>query len=136
MGHLESVRISPDADSRVYADLLGRVDEFDQVVIAVHLAPALGQDPYWIDLPEAFVEFVRALDVRGHSPVVVSFGKQTILDAIPDLPTFMLAWSGAGVMQEAAARTLLGRSDISGTLPVALPPHHRVGDGLTRSGRR
>lgn len=135
VGNLESVRVSPDAGPEVYAGLVGRADEVDQVIIAVHLAPALGQDPYWVDLSDRFVAFVQALEARGRTPVLLSFGKQTVLDALPDLPTFMLAWSGAGVMQEAAARALLGRSDISGILPVALPPHHRVGDGLTRRRR-
>lgn len=136
VGGLESARIAPDAGRDVYAELLETAETVDRVVVAVHLAPALGQDPYWVDLSQPFVDFIHALESRGRAPVVVSFGKQTVLDALPDLGTFVMGWSAAGVMQEAVARALLGQSEISGTLPVALPPHHGVGDGLTRRARR
>ncbi len=34
--------------------------------------------------------------------------------------------------QRAAARALVGEADISGRLPISLPPFHSIGDGLTR----
>ena len=136
VGTLESARVSPTTGPEVYAALMEQAEEVDQVVIAIHLAPLLGQYPFAVDLPEPFVAFVEALEDRGKGPVVVSFGKQTVLDALPDLGSFMLGWSGAGVMQEAVGRALLGTSDISATLPLALPPHHSVGDGERRGGGR
>jgi CubicO group peptidase (beta-lactamase class C family) len=38
------------------------------------------------------------------------------------------------VAQVAAARALLGESPISGTLPIAIPPDHPVGSGISRGG--
>jgi hypothetical protein len=64
--------------------------------------------------------------------VVVSFGMLPLLDRFPNLGTFLLAWSGQDVMQRAAARALLAMTPMSGRLPVALPPYHARGEGLTR----
>lgn len=67
--------------------------------------------------------------------IVVSFGELEVLSYIPDLGTFMMAWSGQDVMQRAAAKAILGITNISGQLPINLMPFHKRGDGLLRKSR-
>ena len=129
---IEAERVSPATDPSTYEELHRRARQSDYVILNVYLAPRLGVYSANVDLPNAFVRFVHQLQSEGPRVVVVSFGKLTVLDWLPNLGTFLLAWSGQDVMQRAAARAVLGLAPISGRLPVGLPPHHAIGDGLNR----
>jgi beta-N-acetylhexosaminidase len=85
--------------------------------------------------PRAFVEFVHDLQRRPTRAVVVAFGNPYLLREIPDVPTYMIAWSGFPASQRAAARALLGTASISGRLPIAIPPVAAMGAGLQRTAR-
>jgi beta-N-acetylhexosaminidase len=85
--------------------------------------------------PRAFVDFVRELLRRPTRTVVVSFGNPYLLREIPDVPTYMIAWSPYPVSQRAAARALLGINAIGGRLPISIPPVAPFGAGLTRTPR-
>jgi beta-N-acetylhexosaminidase len=85
--------------------------------------------------PRAFVEFIRELQRRPTRSVVVAFGNPYLLREIPDVPSYMIAWSGFPVSQRAAARAILGTASIAGRLPIAIPPVASIGAGLQRTAR-
>jgi beta-N-acetylhexosaminidase len=85
--------------------------------------------------PRAFVEFVRDLQRRPTRAIIVAFGNPYLLREIPDVPTYMIAWSGFPVSQRAAARALLGTASISGRLPISIPPVAAMGAGIQRTAR-
>jgi hypothetical protein len=103
----------------------------DQIVLSVYIQPQLGVSQF-VEMSDDFVQFVQQLQADGRDVILISFGKLTVLDALPNLDTFMLAWSDQSVMQRAAARALVGAIPITARLPVTLPPHHKRGDGLDR----
>jgi beta-N-acetylhexosaminidase len=78
---------------------------------------------------------VERLAAAGKPVVAVSLGSPYLLDAFPSVPAYVLAWNGSMVSQRAAARALLGTAPITGRLPVSLPPHHRLGEGIQRPAR-
>jgi beta-N-acetylhexosaminidase len=83
-------------------------------------------------LPSRFRGLVARLSASR--PVVyISFGDPYLLSAFPDVAAYLLAWSDAEAQQQAAARALMGRIAITGTLPIELPPLHDAGFGLVRS---
>jgi len=130
---IKTVRVSPTSDSSIFSDLKEKASSFDLVILSVYLRPQIGvrlEDQ--VKMSDQFVQFARQLQSEGRRVVLISFGELEVLDRLPDLGTFMLAWSGQPVMQRAAARALLGITPISGRLPLGLPPHHQRGDGLTR----
>lgn len=132
---VKAVRVSPESDASIYQDLRKRSENMDQVIISVYLRPALGvsiQDT----ISESLIGFVEDLRSEGKEVIVVSFGELRVLDDLPELGTFMLAWSPQGVMQRAAAKAILGISPISGHLPINLPPFHNRGEGLARESAR
>jgi len=132
--HVNSVdteRVSPTTDPSVYANLRQRAMNSDQIVLSVYIRPQLGVSQY-VEMSDDFVQFVQQLQADGSDVVLISFGKLTVLDMLPNLDTFMLAWSEQSVMQRAAARALVGVIPITARLPVTLPPHHKRGDGLDR----
>ena len=114
--------------------MLERADDFDRIVVSVYLRPELGVDEY-TEMSDEFIKFMADLREAEHDVVVVSFGKLRILDGLPETESLMMAWSEQDVMQRAAARALLGTVPISGKLPLNLPPFHKRGEGLARSGR-
>jgi beta-N-acetylhexosaminidase len=83
----------------------------------------------------AFVEFMRELvrERQGNGVVVVTFGTPYLLQQIPDAPAYMIAWGTHVASQRAAARALLGEIDITATLPISIPPLHKIGDGERRT---
>jgi beta-N-acetylhexosaminidase len=62
--------------------------------------------------------------------VLASFGSPYVLSQFTRVGTYLLAWSGEEVAQRAAARALTGEIEVTGRLPINLPPHHRVGEGV------
>lgn len=86
--------------------------------------------------PAAFVSLVSEL-LRSHARVVlVSFGSPYILQYVPDVGTYLVAWGGSAASQKAAARALLGEIPITGRMPIAVPPSLPLGAGLTRTASR
>jgi hypothetical protein len=85
----------------------------------------------------AFADFLRELvrERSGNGVVVVTFGTPYLLHQLPDVPAYMIAWGSHVASQRAAARALLGEIDITATLPISIPPLHKIGDGVQRSAR-
>lgn len=86
--------------------------------------------------PQAFIEFTRQLVATGKPVVVVSFGSPYLLNQIPFVRTYAVAWGSTPSSQRAAARALLGEIPITARLPIAIPPYLPVGAGLSRPVRR
>ncbi|HEU5186756.1 MAG TPA: hypothetical protein VFU01_19440, partial [Gemmatimonadaceae bacterium] len=84
------------------------------------------------DAPREFASFVQTLVKQRKRPIVVSLGNPYLLQQMPTVPAYMVAWSGIGVSQRAAARALLGWSPITGRLPIRIPPRTSIGAGLMR----
>ena len=88
----------------------------------------------WPDVaaPRAFVDFVEELQRRGRHPIVVALGNPYLLQQIPDVSAYLIAWGGFPVSQRAAARALLGAAPITGQLPISIPPAVQIGVGAKR----
>ncbi len=85
--------------------------------------------------PQAFASFVQRLGARGKRPIVVAFGNPYLLQQIPGVSAYVVAWGGFPLSQSAAARALMGVQPISGKLPISIPLGSRIiprGTGLAR----
>jgi beta-N-acetylhexosaminidase len=86
--------------------------------------------------PQAFASFVQRLVSKGKRPIVVSFGNPYLLQQVPTVSAYLVAWGGFQPSQVAAARALLGRQAITGKLPISIPLEGRTvsrGTGITRT---
>jgi beta-N-acetylhexosaminidase len=61
--------------------------------------------------------------------VHVAFGDPYVIGSAPSASTALLAWSGTTTAQRAAARALVGTADVSGRLPITMPPTYGLGAG-------
>jgi beta-N-acetylhexosaminidase len=87
-----------------------------------------------VALPEAVAKLIDETSRRRRT-VLVSLGSPYIGSQVPHLRSYLLAWSGNGVGEWAAARALSGLAPITGRLPVRIPPSSPRGSGLDRGVR-
>jgi beta-N-acetylhexosaminidase len=105
-------------------------DSVDAIIVSAYVSPRERRGS--VGAEGGISAFVERLAASGKPLVAISFGSPYLLTFFPSVPAYMLAWGGAEVSQRAAARALLGRSGISGRLPVSLPPHALAGTGIQR----
>lgn len=129
---IDEVRISPSSDLNIYQALSKKSQTVNQIIISIYLRPKLGVLEQK-KITKSLINFAEDLQINGKDVLVISFGKLEVLKDLPNIDTFIMAWSGQDVMQRAAAKAILGITPISGNLPINLPPFHKRGEGLERN---
>ncbi len=67
---------------------------------------------------------------KARSVLGISFGNPYLLMNFPQLRTYLVAYGDMPSLQQAAARAVLGQSDVTGKLPISLPGLYARGTGL------
>src|SRR6185503_9106235 len=108
-------------------------DSADFVIVGSYLAQGtLVADA---GAPSPIVDLVRGVVQRNAKTVVVAFGNPYFYQNVPFAPAYLVAWGGFPPSQRAAARALIGVAEISGRLPITIPPSLRLGAGDRRDAR-
>ena len=132
--HFSTVRselVNADAPANAEWERLLRVARTsDLVIVSSYVSHAWNASS--ADAPKEFANFVKALVTARKRPIVVSLGNPYLLQQIRGVPAYLIAWSGIGASQRAAARALLGVNAITGRLPIRIPPGTSIGAGLMR----
>jgi beta-N-acetylhexosaminidase len=102
-----------------YARVERAADSADAIIISSYVGQVW--DAVSAAAPQTFANFVRRLAGPGRKVILVSFGNPYLLQQIPEVPTYLVAWGGFPASQTAAARALLGISPITGKLPISIP---------------
>jgi beta-N-acetylhexosaminidase len=113
------------------ARLRSRADSADLVIASAYVSPRDGHGT--VAAEGGFPAFIEKLSAEGRNVVAISFGNPYLVSAYPSAPAYLLAWGGAPVSQRAAAAALVGRTAISGKLPISIPPWFKTGDGVERA---
>ncbi len=82
-----------------------------------------------IALPDSLAQLVAATD-SARPTVLVSLGSPYLLNQVPTVKSYLIAWSGVRASERAVALALLGRVPIGGRLPIRVPPDYSVGWGV------
>jgi beta-N-acetylhexosaminidase len=125
----EHVRVGPGTPASTFASLRSRAAAADVVIASIAIAPFQYRS---LGVSGGTPAFVEALAASGKPVIAVSLGSPYLLDAFPSVPAYLLAWDAGAAAEAAAAHALLGTAPITGRLPVSLPPHHRMGEGIDR----
>ncbi|HVF40981.1 MAG TPA: glycoside hydrolase family 3 C-terminal domain-containing protein, partial [Gemmatimonadaceae bacterium] len=123
----------PAAD---YARLERAADSADVTIVSSYVGQ--NWDAVSASAPQAFAGFVKRLSDRGKRPILISFGNPYLLQQIPSVAAYVVAWGGFPPSQSAAARAITGKTSISGKLPISIPlerPARTVtrGTGIART---
>jgi beta-N-acetylhexosaminidase len=113
-----------------YQTMLKRADSADVIVASAYVSPREFSGS--INTRSGFSSFMSTLAATGKPVVAISFGSPYLLSSFPDVPAYMLAWGGDPLSQRAAAAALLGKTAITGKLPVSIPPSLTIGAGIER----
>ena len=131
-GRMTTARVGPDTRWAAYDALLHAARSADAVLVGAYVPPRSGTGS--VGIPPEFRAFVERLGrMDGPRVAVISFGSPYLLSAFPELGTYMVAWGGWEVSQQAAARAVAGLAPVTGRLPISIPPLHAIGDGLDRA---
>ena len=130
LGPVREVYLTPETLAPVAPSVVASADSVDAIVLGSYLSG--GTSVSSLAAPPAMIDLVRQLQSHNRRLIVVAFGNPYLLQAIPDVPTYMVAWGGFPVSQRAAARAVTGRAAISGLLPISIPPLLGYGAGERR----
>jgi beta-N-acetylhexosaminidase len=86
-----------------------------------------------VALPEPGAKALAMLIDRKAPMIGISFGNPYLLSSFPKMQTYLVAYGDMPSLQAAAARALLGQSEISGRLPISLPGLYPRGTGIQLS---
>lgn len=101
----------------------------DVVVVSLYGRVRTGQVRS-VGIPEAGARALTTL-ISNKAPLVgISFGNPYLLQSFPELRTYMVVYGDMPSLQQAAARALLGKIDITGKLPISLPGMYPRGTGI------
>jgi beta-N-acetylhexosaminidase len=89
-----------------------------------------------IGLPEPGNRALTELLARKTPVIGISFGNPYLLQNFPQLSTYVVAYGDMPSLQQAAARALLGRIDITGRLPISLPGMYPRATGIQLKATR
>jgi beta-N-acetylhexosaminidase len=117
---------SSEAEVQKALDLAGHAD----LVIASLYGRVRSGQARSVGLPEPGAKALQALIDRQAPVIGISFGNPYLLSSFPKLQTYLVAYGDMQSLQEAAAEALLGRSDITGRLPISLPDLYPRGTGI------
>ncbi len=126
---LVRLRLGEESDPAAWRAARAAAEAADLALLNVYLPPVAGAGS--VAVPDELREMVRALSARD-AVVVSSFGSPYFPSAFGDLGSYLVAWGSREVSQRAGAFALMGAAEISGTLPIGIPPDHAAGDGLRR----
>ncbi|HEX6306758.1 MAG TPA: glycoside hydrolase family 3 protein [Longimicrobiales bacterium] len=124
---LSTVSISGAADSARLAGLSARADSADVVLFSPFIRVVAGKEGIGIEPRVAAA--IAAMAARRPT-IITAFGNPYVLQQFPAIGTYVLAWAPWDPSQTAAAHALLGRTPVSGRLPIPIPPYHRAGEGV------
>ena len=130
----QTARVDTRTTEPEYSALGLQTDSADIVLISAYVSPREAAGT--VGAQEGFSRFVEQLALSGKPIIVISLGSPYLLSAFPSVTSYLLAWGGAPISQRAAALAVLGEHEISGHLPISLPPSLTFGAGLHRAPSR
>jgi beta-N-acetylhexosaminidase len=131
---VDSYLINRNATEEQIAFVLSKLDMHSYNAVLFSLAVRARSGKGSVALPPVGKRLAEELIKRHMTTrlplLTISFGNPYLLNAMPDSPSYLLAWSPFPVSQRAAAKAVLGEIEINGKLPVTLPGLYERGSGM------
>lgn len=112
------------------AKVIEGVDRADAVLLSLFVRFRSGEGK--ISIPEAAVGGIERIAAAGKPIIAVAFGSPFLIQELPELRTYLVAYGGQEVMQVAAVQALFGEIPVTGRLPVSIPDVAARGDGIQK----
>ncbi len=122
-------RLWPGSGPASYDSAVTVVARSKVVVIATADRPVAGRGT--IGLPPPLTALISAAARLGPT-VLVSLGNPYLISSLPEVGSYLIGWRANPVTEQAVASALIGRTAITGRLPIAIPPAYPRGWGVMR----
>jgi beta-N-acetylhexosaminidase len=132
--NLRTEFVDADSPGDVPFRILSEADSADVTIVESYVGQFWQATTVSVNAP--LVTFVQQLAQRGARPIVVAFGNPYLLQQVPSVPAYVVAWGPNPVSQQAAARAILGAIPVTGMLPISIPPYAGIGAGIAIPERR
>ena len=119
-------------DAFAYDNVLASIPDSAKVIVNIFSRTKMNKDR--VLLPPIQSAFVDSLSGKTPHLIVTSFGTPYLIRSFPDIPTYLVTYSNQTEMQLALARAVLGKTNITGKLPITIPGIAKRGDGLIKNG--
>ena len=118
-----------ESDKKPILDVIVKsIPKNSQILINAFVSPKEWKDR--IFFPDNETYFVRELIKKSDRIILASLGTPYLLQDFPKVSTYLCAYNGSYLMQNALANALLGSKDISGRLPISIPGLYEIGSGM------
>ena len=125
---VRSVQIDESDKKPVLDAIIKNIPKNSQILINAFVSPKEWKDR--IFFPDNETYFVRELLKKSDRIILASLGTPYLLQDFSEVSTYLCAYKGSSIMQNALADALLGLKDISGRLPVTIPDLYEIGSGM------
>ncbi len=133
-GRVQTLRLWPASGPASYDSARTAAAQASAVFVLVAARPAAWR-PDAVTMPDSLAALITQLARAGAPVITVALGSPYLLNQVPLTPGYLAAWAANEATERAAADAILGNAEITGRLPVALPPDYPRGAGLTRAAR-
>lgn len=122
-------RLWPASGAASYDSTAAALRRSQTAVFATADRPISGRGS--IGLPPALTALIAGT-ARAQPTVLVSLGNPYLLEGLPEVGSYLIAWRSNAILERAVARALAGLAPITGRLPITLPSGFPRGWGLQR----
>jgi hypothetical protein len=122
-------RLWPGSGPASYDSAVTTVARSQVVVFATADRPVAGRGT--IGLPAPLTALISAVARLGPT-ILVSLGNPYLISSLPEVGSYLIGWRANPVTEQAVASALVGRTAITGRLPIAIPPTYPRGWGVMR----
>ncbi|MBC8089196.1 MAG: endonuclease/exonuclease/phosphatase family protein, partial [Phycisphaerae bacterium] len=122
-------KVGPATSPATFDSIAQAARGADRVIVATYVRRIEGEGRFAV--PQNIAAWIDDLSTRERV-IVVSLGNPYLIRQFPRVGTYLVTYGVADVLERAGARAALGRSSITGTIPVSLPGFFKRGDGIRR----
>jgi beta-N-acetylhexosaminidase len=130
VGVLQQAYVNADDPTPNNDRIVADAAQSDVIVVSSYVN--ISSETATADAPRAFADLITRLMGTGKPVVLLSFGTPYLLNQVPSVKSYAVAWGGSQASQIAAARALLGEIPIAAKLPISIPPYVPIGAGEER----
>ena len=125
---IRTIQIDESDKKYVLDAILRSIPKNSRILINAFVSPKEWKDR--IFFPDNETYFVNELMKKSNRIILASLGTPYLLMDFPDVSTYICAYKGSFVMQNALFKALMGKENISGRLPVSIPNIFDIGSGV------
>ena len=125
----ESIVLDERSTMKVQEAALEKAEKSDVVIAALYGRVRSGAKNS-VGLPEPGANVLRKLFAEDKPLIGLSFGNPYLLLDFPQMKTYVVAYGDMPSLQKATANAIVGKTDVTGKLPISLPGLYPIGTGI------